>query len=298
MKAPTYKSWADWIRRGSVAPHILTLKAAGTKLDMVEAIRPRGDLSRMALPSMVLNQDLAGGTNLCGDFGRGPFAGTSVKAGFYLAPPNADYKLTVDTEHHTRALAFSIDYWQMVVDWAADHNFSLTGSTLYSGKCFRSPLIHSIFRQLWRLGDEDGAPSRMLAQAAGCEILAELCRLHRAPFSPAVGGLAPWAERRSMEIMRTRLAEDISLVELAVEVKLSPFHFSRMFRQSVGVSPQVFLTQLRLDKACELLRWSDLPVTEIAFEVGYCSSQVLARVFVKHRHTTPTDYRREHRRLQ
>lgn len=93
-----------------------------------------------------------------------------------------------------------------------------------------------------------------------------------------------------------RLAEDISLVELAAEVKLSPFHFARMFKQSVGVPPRVFLTQLRVDKACELLRYSDLPVTEIAFEVGYSSSQVLARVFLKHRNTTPTDYRREHRK--
>ncbi|MDP9840574.1 AraC family transcriptional regulator [Neorhizobium huautlense] len=298
MTAPTFKTWADWIKRGSVAPHILTLKSAGTKLDMVEAIRPRGDLSRMALPSMVLNQDLVGGTQLCGDFGSGRFAGTSVKGGFYLAPPNADYMLTVDADHHTRALAFSIEYWQMVVDWAADRIFSLTDSKLYNGQCFRSPLIHSIFRQLWRIGDDGGAPSRMLAQAAGCEILAELCRLHGAPFSPANGGLAPWAERRCIEIMRMRLAEDISLVELAVEAKLSPFHFSRMFKQSVGVPPRVFLTQLRVDKACELLRYSDLPITEIAFEVGYSSSQVLARVFLKHRNTTPTDYRREYRKLQ
>ncbi|WJH38834.1 helix-turn-helix domain-containing protein (plasmid) [Aliirhizobium terrae] len=53
-----------------------------------------------------------------------------------------------------------------------------------------------------------------------------------------------------------------------------------------------------MEKACELLRCSDLPVTEIAFEVGYSSSQVLARVFLKHWNMTPTDYRRDHRRLQ
>lgn len=295
MTVPTYESWADWIKRGSVAPHILTLKSAGTKLDMVEAIRPRGDLSRMALPSMILNQDLAGGTYLCGDFGAGRFAETSVKEGFYLAPPNADYKLTVDAKHHTRALAFSIEYWQSVVDWAADRDFSLAHPKLYSGTSFRSPLIHSMFRQLWRLCDEEGAPSQILAQAAGCEILAELCRLHRTPFAPATGGLTPWAKQHCIGIMRMRLSEDISLVELAAEVKLSPFHFARMFKQSVGVPPRIFLTQLRVERACELLRLSHLSVTEIALDVGYSSSQVLARVFLKHRHTTPTEYRREHR---
>jgi AraC family transcriptional regulator len=92
--------------------------------------------------------------------------------------------------------------------------------------------------------------------------------------------------------MQERLSEDISLDELAAEARLSPFHFARMFKESVGLPPRVYLTRLRLERACELLETTDLPVTEIAFEVGYSSNQVLARLFVKHRHMTPSDYRR------
>ena len=109
---------------------------------------------------------------------------------------------------------------------------------------------------------------------------------------PVKGGLAPWAERRCVELMRVRLSEDISLDELAVEAQLSPFHFARMFKQSLGVPPRVYLTRLRLEKTCHLLETTDLPVTEIAFEVGYSSNQVLARVFLKHRRMSPSDYRR------
>ena len=109
---------------------------------------------------------------------------------------------------------------------------------------------------------------------------------------PVKGGLAPWAERRCVELMRARLSEDISLDELAVEAQLSPFHFARMFKQSLGVPPRVYLTRLRMEKACDLLETTDLPVTEIAFEVGYSSNQVLARVFLKHRRMSPSDYRR------
>jgi AraC family transcriptional regulator len=65
-----------------------------------------------------------------------------------------------------------------------------------------------------------------------------------------------------------------------------------MFKQSVGVPPRVHLTRLRLEKACELLETTDLPVTEIANEVGYATNQVLARLFVKHRRMTSSDYRR------
>jgi hypothetical protein len=66
----------------------------------------------------------------------------------------------------------------------------------------------------------------------------------------------------------------------------------RMFKQSVGVPPRVYLTRGRLEKACELLEMTDLPVTEIAHEVGYSSNQVLARLFIKHQRMSPSDYRR------
>jgi AraC family transcriptional regulator len=113
-----------------------------------------------------------------------------------------------------------------------------------------------------------------------------------APLPTAKGGLAPWAERRCVELMRARLSEDITLDELAAEAQLSPFHFARMFKQSLGVPPRVYLTRLRMEKACEFLEQTDLPITEIALEVGYSSNHALARVFLKHMRLSPSDYRR------
>ncbi|WP_330970210.1 AraC family transcriptional regulator, partial [Lysobacter sp. A3-1-A15] len=174
---------------------------------------------------------------------------------------------------------------------AVDGQFSMECLQLY-GDPFHSPAIRLALRNLWVLSEEEGAPSRLLVRAAGCEILAELCRLSGAPFAPAKGGLAPWVQRRCLELMRAQLSEDISLDELAAEAQLSPFHFARMFKQSVGVPPRAYLTQLRMEKACELLELTELSVTEIAHEVGYSSNQVLARIFHKHQRVTPSDYRR------
>jgi AraC family transcriptional regulator len=95
--------------------------------------------------------------------------------------------------------------------------------------------------------------------------------------------------------MRARLSQNIRIDELATEARLSLFHFARMFKQSVGVPPRAYLTRLRLEKACELLEMSDLSITEIAQEVGYSSNQVFARVFLKHRCMSPSDYRRAFR---
>lgn len=99
---------------------------------------------------------------------------------------------------------------------------------------------------------EEGGPARLLARAAGSEILAELSRMSGAPFDRASGGLAPWAQRRALEFMRTHLLEDNSLDTLAAEARLSPFHLVRMFKKSLGVPPRVYLTRLRLERASEL----------------------------------------------
>lgn len=291
MAVPAYPSYAQWYAKGHLAHYVRTMKSAGDMLHLIEAAQPAGDMSDPAVPDLVLYQDLHGGSRVSGDLGGGRFDVRSERSNFFLAAPRFANTVLVDAAHALRSLSFPLAQWQSILDEAADGRLPVDYQRLSVG-AFASPTIRSAVRNLWVLCDEEGAPSRLLARAAGCEILAELCRLGGTPFGHIRGGLAPWAERRCLELMRARLSEDIGLDELAAEARLSPFHFARMFKQSIGVPPRVHLTRLRMEKACELLETTDLPVTEIAHEVGYSSNQVLARVFIKHRHVSPTDYRR------
>ena len=291
MTVPAYSSLAEWYSNGPRAPYVRSMKSAGGVLNMLEATQPAGDMSIPAVPDFVLYQDLLGGSHINADHGGGRFSATTDKGGFVLAAPDFAISSMVSTPHHLRSFAFSVAHWQSVLDEAMDRHFSFDSLGIFRG-AFTMPTIQTALQKLWSLSADEGAPSRLLSRAAGCEILAELCRLGGAPFAPAKGGLAPWAERRSLDLMRERLSEDISLDELAAEAQLSPFHFARMFKQSVGVPPRAYLTQLRMEKACELLERTDIPVTEIALEVGYSSNQVLARVFLKHMRLSPSDYRR------
>ncbi|MGL6209004.1 MAG: helix-turn-helix domain-containing protein, partial [Paracoccaceae bacterium] len=291
MTQQSYSSFAQWYREGRLASYVRTMKSPGGLLNLMEAAQPAGDMSDPAVPDITLYQDLLGGCRVSGNLGWGRFDVASEKGGFFLAAPDFANTVIVDTSHQLRSLSFPLSQWQSLLDEATDGQFSLERLNSFRGT-FASPTIRSALRTLWALCDHEGAPSRLLARAAGCEILAALCQAGSAPFKPAQGGLAPWAERRSVELMRARLSEDISLDELAAEAQLSPFHFARMFKQSVGVPPRVYLTRMRIERACELLEKTNLPVTEIAFEVGYSSNQVLARVFQKHRRMSPSDYRR------
>jgi AraC family transcriptional regulator len=291
MTAAAYSSFAQWYRTGHLANYVRTMNSAGGIINLLEAAQPAGDMSDPAVPDIVLYQDLNGNCRVSGDMGGGHFDVQSTKSSFYLSAPNFASTVIVDSAHELRSVAFPLAQWQTLLDDTTDGRSSLDYERFSRG-AFESPIIRSTISKLWALCEAEGAPSRLLARAAGCEILAELCQLGGAPFRPAKGGLATWAEQRSIDLMRSRLNEDISLDELAAEARLSPFHFARMFKQSIGVPPRAYLTRLRIEKACELLEKTDLPVTEIALQVGYSSNQVLARVFSSHMRSSPSDYRR------
>lgn len=289
MNESTDLSFTQWYCEGNQANYVRARKAPGGILDLVEIVRPAGDMSRPAIPELVLYQDQLGGGCVRGNAGGGSFKQLSDKGALYLAAPNFANTVIASTNHKLHSLSFPVAHWQNILDEAGGS--SVDDLRLYRGS-FHSPAIQSTLRNLWALSEEEGAPSRLLARAAGCEILAELCRLSGAPLISPKGGLAPWAKRRCQELMHARLSEDISLDELAAEAQLSPYHFARMFKQSFGVPPRVYFTQLRMEKACELLALTDLPITNIAFKVGYSSSQVLSRVFFKCQQMSPSDYRR------
>ena len=197
MTAPAYSSFTQWYTEGHLASYVRSMKSPGGILNLLEAAQPAGDMSDPAVPDLILYQDLLGGNRVSGNMGGGRFDVTSERGGFYLAAPNFASEIMVETKHQLRSLSFPMAQWQKVLDEAADRQFSFDHLGIYGGT-FASPSIRSAFQRLWGLCDEEGAPSRLLAQAAGCEILAELCRLGGTPFTPAKGGLAPWAERRSL----------------------------------------------------------------------------------------------------
>lgn len=95
----------------------------------------------------------------------------------------------------------------------------------------------------------------------------------------------------AVDYMHRRLADTLSLDELADAVGLRPSYFREEFRRETGFSPVEFLTRLRVREARRLLVEGELPVTDVAFRLGFNSSQYFATVFRKHTGMTPSDFR-------
>jgi AraC family transcriptional regulator len=105
------------------------------------------------------------------------------------------------------------------------------------------------------------------------------------------GGLPIGKLRKVEDYVRERLAEDISVELLAQLLELSPFHFSRMFKQVTGMSPLQFVVRERIVRAQKLICETSRSVIEIALEVGYTSPSHFAKVFRRVVGVTPTEFR-------
>ena len=104
------------------------------------------------------------------------------------------------------------------------------------------------------------------------------------------GGLPIGKLRKVEDYVRERLAEDIS-VEALAELELSPFHFSRVFKQTTGMTPLQFVTRERIVRAQQLVRETSRSLIEIALEVGYTSPSHFAQVFRRVVGVAPTEFR-------
>ncbi|MGF1425752.1 GlxA family transcriptional regulator [Kitasatospora sp. LaBMicrA B282] len=105
-----------------------------------------------------------------------------------------------------------------------------------------------------------------------------------APTATTLAATRTWAAHR--------LAEDLTIPQLAQHAGVSPRTLTRLWRQETGVSPHQWLLTARLDRAKELLEATDLQVEQIATRCGLGSGTNLRARFRDAVGTTPTAYRR------
>lgn len=106
--------------------------------------------------------------------------------------------------------------------------------------------------------------------------------------------LSPYLQlNRAVEHLRAHFREPVAMTELARLAGLSVRQFNRRFREAFGVSPQAFLIRTRIGAACESLRGSDKPISDIAAELGFYDQSSFTVHFGRNVGMTPLKYRRE-----
>lgn len=123
---------------------------------------------------------------------------------------------------------------------------------------FRNSMIEA---SLQRIGAELRIPdpiSVIMVESQVAQLFVQLLRLNGLELEPAKGGLSPFDLKRVVGIIESNGASPPSLDEIAKEIGVSRRHFFRAFKQSTGKTPYTYLAELRLQRAADLLRATDL----------------------------------------
>lgn len=241
--------------------------------------------------SIALNSGFGAMLDLgCGRFGASRWRRHS----FAVIPPlKTANSFELDGRLDALNIAFSSPLYQRSLDAAGIGREQHWFEPLASGPV-EDAMITTTARTLWDDFVARRESQQLFFETGASLMIAQLFRLARfggRDVHIARGGLSSWAERRCREYLHERLAEEVSLADLAAVANLSPFHFARMFKQSTGLPPHAYQRRLRAERACELLGDARLSIADVALAVGYQTPQAFTRMFREEIGCTPTAWR-------
>lgn len=156
------------------------------------------------------------------------------------------------------------------------------------------PRITQLYRHFLLSSDWKQSANHLMLSTASTLLLTHLVQTYsnvqwRLPN--VRGGLAPAVLRNIQAYIEQHLSEPLTLSELALEARLSEFHFARMFKQSTQLAPHQYVMQRRMLRAETLVKNSALSLTDIAMACGFSSASHFSNRFKSMIGVTPSQLR-------
>ena len=154
--------------------------------------------------------------------------------------------------------------------------------------------ITLLYRQFLLSYDWQQAANQLTLSSASTLLLTHLLQNYanvKWRLPTVTGGLSPGVLRNTLEYIDAHLSTPLTLADLAAQANLSEYHFARMFRQSAGLAPHQYVMQRRMDKAQQQVRYTTLPLTEIALNCSFSSASHFSNRFKAATGSTPSQLR-------
>lgn len=155
-------------------------------------------------------------------------------------------------------------------------------------------VIYSLGLALNKEIESDNNHSLLYAESAATMLAVHILR-HYAVQKPIIkdftGGIPRSQLKLVIEYIEDNLQRNLSLIELAKIVQMSPNYFVRLFKQSTGVTPYQYVLDCRINKAKELLKNRKLTLAEISQQLGFYDQSRFTNTFSKRMGITPKKYR-------
>lgn len=215
--------------------------------------------------------DDAGVTHVMGP-GRGFLASLTSNTGYWL-PKGSEWEFVYiifsgeQADYHARRLTSA---------WGHVHDLPP-----------RSRPVASLL-ELYRAAVEGPPPDEFLASALVYRFLMEMHSFRGGPSE----GLRPEIERARNHVKEHYAELGLGIEDLARVAGYSRYHFTRLFKQQVGIAPYAYLLRFRLRRALERISSTDDPIKKIAGEVGFSDYAYFCNVFKKYTGSTPAGVRK------
>lgn len=210
--------------------------------------------------------------------------------------------LQLEPQAYLRSAFDTLQFYlpQAVLDEIADDSAVTRIGSLScpQGICLSDPVVQQLGRCLVPALDTPQYANQLFLEYVVLALSTHLASKYGGMVDAASfvqGGLAPWQERRAVEYMTARIAEDIPLSQVAAECELSRSHFCRAFKRSIGTPPHRWLLDRRIEQAKNMMLSSDLTLAEIAYACGFSDQSHLARKFAQKVGVAPSAWRHERR---
>lgn len=190
------------------------------------------------------------------------------------------------------------DPWSYL--WAGFHGLRAEGLLLQAGLSGRNPLFKvtdikpykDLIDKMLDLARNDKMKDLRLLGTL-YYFLAKLIEDLQATENPARESRQEEYLRRAVQLMTSRYSGPVKISEIAAHIGLDRSYLYTLFRRYLHMTPKAYLTQLRLNKAAELLQ-TPLSISEIAWSVGYEDPLLFAKAFKKMKGLPPSRYRKKY----
>jgi AraC family transcriptional regulator len=234
-------------------------------------------------PRPVRLLQIKGGKTYAGLYGKGDISITPAKVPFFARWDGNDHYLQIRI-----ASRFIQNVARETIDMNSDQLELLPEFRT------RDPQIESIGMLLLAELKQENLGGRLYIESLANVLAVHLLRQYSAPklrLAIYESGLSERQLSQVLEYIKEHLNQDIKLADLAALLDMSQFHFSHLFKQSIGTAPYQYLLQQRIERAKQLLKQTDRAIIDIAFLCGFNSHSHLSKQFRHFTGMTPTAYR-------
>jgi AraC family transcriptional regulator len=161
---------------------------------------------------------------------------------------------------------------------------------------FQDPLLTQLGLVLWHELEQESPAGKLYGQAAAQLLAVHLLRQYSSVGSKVKDPsykLTDRQVRRVMDFIQAHLDQDLSLDILACQIGFSPYHFARLFRQTLGESPHQCVLRHRLTQAQHLLEAEKMPLAQVAMACGFHNQSHFTKTFKRYLGVTPRAYRQQ-----